>query len=382
MAISDMQIHSSPRLSADAKATWIEALPETSSGSAGIDLCEALQDSSSSVSVCYLEAFSEDRQPLALGLVHTVHDLDLASYVGGATQQMFAAIGTLGWRPLRMDVTFLEIPFCNLPGVLLTPEGERREAEVVREMIRFARAELRCDIFCVKTYDHKPSEDTLAGLGMLHTSFPANTSLTLPFSTFDQYVNSLPTEWRANIRANRNRFAASNGRAVRVTDLESAARTTAALFHSTTSFHDAKGHMGRPLDMNESFLTCLSRNARPDNRFLVTCEVNGQLAVTALVLRSGTQLIAVKAGLNYDIAKSSRAYFNFYYAMIEFAIEHRLEFIQLCAEAYDVKRRMGGTTAPVSYYFEINNRWIAPIVTLAAKHFSGQTGSSVGEAHA
>src|SRR5688572_24104276 len=106
-----MHIQNTTRLSADAKATWIEALPDTSAGAAGLDLCEALQDSSRSVSVCYLEAFSEDRQPLALGLVHTIHDLDLASYVGGVTQQMFTAIGALGWRPLRMDVTFLEIPF-------------------------------------------------------------------------------------------------------------------------------------------------------------------------------------------------------------------------------------------------------------------------------
>jgi hypothetical protein len=377
-----MHIHNSTRLSPEAKAMWVEALPDASAGASGIDLCEALQDSSNSVSVRYLEAFSDDRQPLALGLVHTIHDLDLASYVGGVTQRIFTAIGTLGWRPLRMDVTFLEIPFCNLPGLLLTPEGERREAEVVSEMIRFARAELPCDIFCVKTYDRKPSEDTLASLGMLHASFPANTSLKLPFATFDEYLKSLPQEWRYNIRANQKRFAASNGRAMRVTDLESAAQTTADLFHSTTSFHDAKGHMGRPLDMNENFLTCLSRNATPDNRFLVTCDVDGRLATTALVLRSGRHLIAVKAGIDYDRARPSRAYFNFYYAMIEFAIEHRIESIQLCAEAYDVKRRMGGTTAPVSYYVDLNNRWLGPIVKLVMKHFAGQKGSAAHEAAA
>lgn len=377
-----MHIQNNARLSADAKAKWIAALPETSAGPAGINLCEALQDSSRSVSVHYLEVFAKDGAPLALGLAHTIHDLDLASYVGGITQRIFTSIGTLGWRPLRMDVAFLEIPFCNLPGVFLTPEGERREAEVVSALIGFVRNQIPCDIFCVKTYDHQPSVETLASLGMLNTSFPANTILKLPFSTFAEYMNSLPREWRANIRANRNRFAASNGRVRRDTEFEAVARTTTELFHSTTAFHDAKGHMGRPLDIDETFLKCLGRNASPDDRFLITCEVNGETAVTALVLRSGRHMIAVKAGLNYDLTKSSRAYFNFYYALIEYAIQHRIESIQLCAEAYEVKRRMGGTTAPVAYYFDINNRWIAPIAKLAAKQFSGQKGSAVGEVHA
>jgi hypothetical protein len=377
-----MKIHSSPRLSPEAKARWIDALPKTSAGSAGIDLCEALQDSSSPVSVCYLEAVSDDGQPLALGLVHTIHGLDIGSYLGGVAQRVFTSIGTLGWRPLSMDVTFIEIPFCNLPGLCFTSEGERREAEVVREMIGFARATLPCDIFCVKSYDGSPSEQSFAGLGMMNTSFPANTALALPFSTFDEYLHCLPADWRSIVRRNRKRFAASKGKVIHVTDLVSAAPGTAELFHSTTAFHVAKGDMGRPLDIDRKFLECLGRNAKPANRFLLTCEVDGQPAITSLMLRSGKQLIAVKAGLNYDLARSSKAYFNSYYAMIEFAIEQRLEFIQLCAEAYEVKRYLGGTTAPVSYYFEINNRWIAPIVKLAAKHFSGQKGAGAAAAEA
>jgi predicted N-acyltransferase len=302
--------------------------------------------------------------------------------VGGVTQQMFAAIGTLGWRPLRMDVAFVEIPFCNLPGLLLTPEGERREVEVVSEMIRFARAELRCDIFCVKTYGRKPSEQTLAGLGMMHTSFPANTCLQLPFSTFDEYMNSLTQEHRRIVRVNQRRFAAVNGRVRRVTNLTSEMRTTMDLFHSTDAFHGAQGDLERPLEMDADFLRSLERNAELDRRFFLLAEVDGQTVAAALMLRSGKQLIFVKAGLDYEIARTSRAYFNLYYAMTEWAIENRLEFIQLSAEAYEVKRRIGGTTAPVSYYFDINNRWIAPAVKLAAKHFSGQKGSTIGEAHA
>jgi predicted N-acyltransferase len=372
-----MRINSNARLSADAKAKWIAALPQTSAGAAGIDLCEALQDSVRSVSVCYLEVFSEDGSPLALALAHTIHDLDLGSYVGGVTQRIFTAIGSLGWRPLKMDVGFLEIPFCNLPGIFLTAEGERRESEVVGELIRLTRTNLPSDIFCVKTYDHKPSEQALAALGMMSTSFPANTCLQLPFSTFDDYLKSLSQEHRGLLRANKRKFAALNGRVTRVDDLEATLRITADLFHITEAFHHAKGDMGRPLEMSAEFLRCLNRNAAPGNRFLLVAHVNGEPAAVMLVLRSGTQLLAVKAGLNYELAKPSRAYFNLYYAMIEWAIENGIEFIQMSAEAYDLKRRIGGTTAPVAYYFDINNRWIAPVAKLASKHFSEQRGADV-----
>jgi predicted N-acyltransferase len=365
-----MNIRRSSRLSAEAKAQWIAWLPDNSAATAAIDLCDALQDSSKSVSVLYLEVFSSDQQPLGLAVTHTIHRLDLAPFVGGITEKIFAAVGKLGMHPLAMDVAFLEIPYCNLPGVFLTSEGERVESDVVRELIRFARAELRCDIFCVKTDDHRPSEKALVSLGMLHTSFLENTRLKLPFSTFEEYLRSLPLQWRTNIRTKRNRFADVNGRVIWVTDIESAAQTAADLFHSTTDFHRSKGDMGRPLDMDANFLRCLAKVSHPDNRFLLLCEANGQIVVAGLVLRSGKLLFTVKAGLNYDAAKPTKAYFNFYYSAIEFAIQNRLECIEFAAEAYDVKRRMGGTTSPVSYYMDINNKWIAPIVKLLMKHFS------------
>lgn len=374
-----MRVHNSPRLSAEAKATWTAILPETASA---IDLCEALQDSSSDVSVCCLEAFSDDGQPLALGLVHTILELDIASFVGGAVQAAFAAIGRLGWRPLRMAVTFLEVPFCNLPGLLLTPEGKRREAEVVREMIGFARANLPCDIFCVKTYAGEPADPSFDGLGMMHTTFLANTCLSLPYSTFDDYLKSQTQEHRRILRVNQRKFAAVGGRVTRVTDLESALPIAMPLFLTTDSFHDEKGDLGRPLEMDELFLKCLNRNASEERRFLLFSEVGGQVIAAALMLQSGKRLMFVKAGINYEAAKPTRAYFNLYYAMIEWAIQHRLEFLQMGAEAYEVKRRIGGTTAAVAYYFDINNRWMAPIVKLAAKSFAGQKGSTIAEADA
>lgn len=372
-----MHIQSNARLSADAKAKWIAALPETSAGPAGINLCEALQDSATAVSVRYLEAFAEHGAPLALALVHTIHKMDLASYVGGVTQRIFTGVGALGWRPLRMDVTFVEVPFCNLPGMFFTVEGERREKEVVSAMIRFTRANLPSDIFCVKTYDHKPSEPTLAGLGMMSTAFPANTCLQLPFSTFDEYLKSLTQEHRGLLRANQRKFAAMNGRVTRLDDLEAAMSVTTDLFRVTESFHHAKGDLGRPLEMNADFLMCLDRNATPDSRFLLVAEVNGEPAAVMLVLRSGKQLMAVKAGLNYELAKPSRAYFNLYYAMIQWAIENRIEFIQMSAEAYDLKRRLGGTTAPVSYFFDVNNRWMGPVARLVSNHLSEQRGAGL-----
>ena len=374
-----MHIRTSSRLAPDARSRWIERLPPASAASAAIDLCEALQDSSADVSVTYVEVLADDDAPLALGLIHTIHGLDLASYIGGVTQRIFSAVGMLRLHPLKMDVAFLETPFCNLPGLFVTPAGERAEAAVVSEVVRWARANLRCDIFCVKTCDRRPGEDALAALGMLHAPFLANTGLALPFATFDEYLASLSWEWRRHVRVNQRRFAAANGRVTRVTDLAAAARITADLFRSTTSFHEAQGHMGRPLDMDEHFLRCLDRNAPPERRCLFMCEVDGQVVVATLAVHSGKQLIFVKAGLDYARVKPSAAYFNAYYAMIEFAIANGIEFVQLCAEAYDVKRRMGGTTAPVSYYVDINNRWISPIVTLIAKHFSGQKGSAVPE---
>lgn len=379
-----MKIRINTRLTPQQKAQWKSLIAEEPTGDIAIDLFESLKAAAfSNLEFYYLEVLSEQDGPrdsgapslLALAVIHVIDRMDLAPYIGGIVQKIFLGIGKLGFHPLSMKVAFLELPFCNSPGLFLTSEGQPYESEIVKEVVHFVRKEIRCDLFNVKMETGSVAQKALQELGMLHSPFLANMRLNTSFSSFENYFRSLPKAWRQNLRANQRKFEAFGGEIEVTTNLTPHIPTLTKLFELTDSHHVSQGHLGRPLKINEALLEALSRESINQNLVLFIAKLKNQVVGAVLAFRSGKDLIATKCGLIYSLAKPSAAYFNIYYAFIQYAIANELKSIELGAEAYDIKRRMGAASYSISYSFDLNFKWIMPLIKFLVRRVSKQKGA-------
>jgi hypothetical protein len=360
--------------SQDEAKAWSMALRDRPFGEIVIDWCTALQETTDErkLEIRYIEVLSEQGEKLALGVLHILRNLDLSEFMGPGVQRVFSWISKTGFKPLQMDIAFLELPLLNASGLLLTQEGMPRAHEIALKVAELIRSGFKYDIFNIKSVDGLPEEGAFRALQqslqMMKTEFLSNMVLPLNYPSFDEYYQRRSPNARFRIRKDRKTFAAAGGVVREDEDFASNSSQINRLFQMTCKRHVEQGDLPYPIQVGESFISALNRIPEKRRRvFLAEC--GGELVGFALTVRSGNTLIFSKCGLDYSRAEPIRAYFNLYYAMIDYAIREGIEWIELGAEAYDTKKKMGASPAATRYYFELNNRWISPLIKLLVKRF-------------
>jgi predicted N-acyltransferase len=182
--------------------------------------------------------------------------------------------------------------------------------------------------------------------GYVPTLVNADCHLDVPWSSFDQYLASLPASTRTAARREIRRFHAAGG-VVEVRGPDALDERLAAL-HSglqrrhgievspdsvLAAFHKVRSTIG---DVMRVFV---ARDATTVLGFVVVLEWHGELY--------GRQAGFVRD----DDAGPRFVYFNtIYYAVIRYAIENRISRIEYSTESYDAKQRRGCSTTPLLAY--------------------------------
>lgn len=370
-----MHINCKSSLDISERAQWKALFIGNSFSEIALDWCASLQESKPpGFEIYYLEVY-EGETPLAMGVLHILRKIDLAKYIGGTVLKASKALGVIGLRPLQKDVAYLEIPLENLSGILFTASGVSLSEAVSQALVQYIRSNFTFDIFCLKSVTGSPGQESFANLNLPNTEFIANMHLPLKFETFKDYVNSLSANGRSTLRRNRKVFMQRGGIVIRTKDLRSYISEVLRLYTETCKWHAARGDLEVPIQIDEKFFLSLC-NEFPDGIELFLSKVDGEVVGFALTLCTTNELHFIMCGVNYAKSEESRAYFNLYYSMIEFAMEKGYKGIHMGAEAYEVKRRVGAQPLPTSYYFTVEIKILKPLVKLLTKNFSNQKGAN------
>ena len=379
MSVSDnYDVRRTQSLTPDESGQWSALLASRDFGALSIEWTEALRESNvPGLEIEYLQLY-RGNSPVALVIIHLLRAVDLAGYIGGGARRLFGFVGTLGWHPLRADIAFIEIPLANLSGILLAP-GEEANAEAIgRVVLDTVRRELRYDIVVLKASPQARGEDAYAKLGLLHTEFIANMTVELRGERdFDEYMMRLEQKRRTQSRAYRREFARAGGtiecvETLTVSHLDEIAR----LYGSTVSLHEAQEDLHVPIPIGRSYFDALSRMPVERRRALIA-RVDGVAVGFAWLVDSGDAMIFSHCGLDHAKAVPSRAYFNLYYTMFDYALAKGYARLELGAQAYVVKRKLGGVVAPTCYHFEVTSPLLGAVARFVARHFSSQEGATL-----
>jgi predicted N-acyltransferase len=382
--MSALRIQRSSELSAHEKAMWTTTLRETDFGEVTIAWTEAVrQSASANVEVRYLQVFAGDA-PRALAVLHILRSFDLSEYMGPTLKRVFAPLGRIGWRPLAVDLAFLEVPLANISGIRLVPGAEPEAGAIAALVLDHVRANFKYGVLSLKASPREPGEDAFGTLGLLKTGFLANMGVEFKGEkSFDDYLKGLSYKNRNECRVYARKFAAAGGT---ITIVEGPDEIDAAVIDAmnrlntaTLTHHKEQSNIQQPIPVSTAYFPALLK-ALPGATRVFLARLHGEVIAFGLVLDSGDASYFTHVGLDYARTVPSRAYFNLYYAVIADAIRRRRRNLELGAEAYTIKRKLGAVPSPTVYHFEVANPLLRWIASLVARNFDAQEGAQLASA--
>jgi predicted N-acyltransferase len=367
------------RLTADEAKFWADALRDRELGPLTVVWTEAIRAAGpSTLEIYYLQAFA-DGEPRALGVLHILRRLDLAGYIGGAVASAFGLLARAGWLPLAADLAFLEIPSSNVSGFRLVPGAEGMAEQLAGAMLAHVRRSFRYAILCVKSARDRSEERAFARMGLLSTGFLATMWLNLEgLDSYEDYLRRLPGKTRHQCRQYQRDFAKAGGTIETVERFdESVFAMMNRLYGMTMRYHAEHSNLQVPIPLGPRFFAALAAAMPPGSLRAHVAKLGGEPVGFMLALDAADTIYFFHCGLDRERTIPSRAYFNLYYALIADAIRRRKRVLRLGAEAYPVKKKLGGAAAPTVYDFEVRHPAFRAITRLVARNLSSQDGSKL-----
>ena len=250
----------------------------------------------------------------------------------------------------QLAIGFLEIPIANYSGLLTATDMSKLERQAILEQVTdYLHKQVSMHALCIKEESNAINgmEDRFSEL-----SFLPNTALKIEHDTFAAYLKSLPSKKRRKLLSDRKVLFKTGG-AVEISHNPSEISSELYALYQKTTDRKKKDddYIQTPLAINKAFFSQLSayKNLKPLALFI---RIDDEIIAYCLLMQSGNTLFFKSVGLDYDKSYATRAYFNLFYAAIEYAIEHSCKKIDFGMTSYCFKKRMGCTLHPSSYYVE------------------------------
>lgn len=339
-----------------------------------LELC--VPDGGTAAKLQPLYLLVRDRGSLcALALAYRVVGLDTAQYMGPGLGRASLQLARVGLRPFAYDIVYVSLPLSMGRSVFFvtgTSPGQR--AAIARALLACLRRQVGYDMLCLLSDEHGVTEAALSGCGLYRVPFLDDTSLPLPYTSWDAYLQPLPRKLRTRIRGDRRRFADRGGTVERIRDPAAHADILAELYRRTSS----RGRLQLPVAVTPEFFVRLAQSPS-DAVTLFGYRVGEKLAGFSLLVHYGRWAEFPICGLDYELSAESRTYFNIYYQLIEEALGRGLERLGLGSTVYDFKCRIGAQRVQTAYHIEFRHpllRAFAP----AMAWFLGQQFRAAGAA--
>jgi hypothetical protein len=290
----------------------------------------------------------------------------LDGMIGGAMKGPIARIKRV--FPSFMRITLIECGHPTALGNTFAVADPEDMPEVLKltaaEMARTAGAEgtSLCAIRDVYASE-RARFDALLDDGYRVAPNLSNTFIRIREASFEEYLDGLVAKRRREIRQRLAAFRKSGCTIERIDDFAGISGELLALWRET--FGRAKEYQREVL--TGAYFSGMSEQLG-GRSFVLLCRQGGRPIGFTMLLDSGDTLISTYCGLDYELNRSTYAYFVLFYRSIEEAISMGKEWLELGITNYVPKMEVGAIPEPLAIYVKSDkplvNLLFAPLLRL------------------
>ena len=184
--------------------------------------------------------------------------------------------------------------------------------------------------------------------------------LKIKWKSFDEYLNSMRSNYRCKIVKSVNKCAKANVSIRVVKDFSR--HYTHELKRLYDNVYDQAKEVKRER-LNEAFFQNIDKYLG-EKAVMLSAVKDDRLIGYMLLLFSGKTLISVFPGLDYDYNKEYSIYFNLFYKTIELAIETGMDEIDMGITTLDPKKDMGSDIVTLNMYMRHSNPFLNKVIPI------------------
>lgn len=280
-------------------------------------------------------------------------------WIGIAILSIVRKLKMTQWRPIaplfkvfnNLDVGFVEIPLSNLSGILLQKDISLQERKSITvALCGHIRKTINIDVLCIKM-NMLNQQETNASLcrNMLPLSFYPNTLLKYPYSNFIDYLNNISRKKYRRCMSDKKTLEKQEGRIEIVHNIASIHNEIYDLYTKTSAKAKTKeNYIEMPALIDKDFFAQIDQ-FHTMNPCVATVIVKEKIIAYSLLLQSGKTLFFKAVGLDYQLSYQTKAYFNLFYATLEYASQQQCDKIDFGMTSYQFKQWLGCDLTPASY---------------------------------
>ncbi len=306
---------------------------------------------------------------IGLGILSIIRHLDPAKYIWKPIASLFDLIVTF-------DVGFIEIPVSNIPG-LLTVKGIDAEerGRILHALYEYIRASNAVNVLLLKV-DHSIAYSPGSPLAQMPSlNFYPNTLLDFPYDSFEKFSKTAWTRKKfRKCRAERRALASYGGRVEICHDIPGVVDEVYDLYKKTAVMVKKKPHYAEmPLTLTRTFYENLAHFPGL-NPAVALVKVGEVIIAYSLLLRGGKTLFFKAVGLDYELSYKTKAYFNLYYATLDYAAQQHCDNIDFGVTSYHFKQWLGCELYPATYLSSSTN----PLISLFTRPLASLVKRKIG----
>lgn len=217
----------------------------------------------------------------------------------------------------------------------------------------------------VTDHDAQWADAPLSVEGFVRMASLPIATLALPFNSFEDYLRSLPSKMRTDIR---KKLKAAADLDIEFRDnIDDVYDEILALYRATRA--NRKASYEAFDEVPEQYFREVMARSGGKARVLL-CRLGGRLVSFNFFMVEKDKVIGKFVGLDYEVARARNLYFVNWMTIVQFAINNAIPNLQTGQTTYTVKVRLGCKLKRSWIYFKYTGRVLGPIVRRLAPRFS------------
>lgn len=271
-------------------------------------------------------------------------------------------------KKIRPNIFSLKALICGMPigqGRMGAIRHQDAVLKVILRRMEQIAGKNKAAILAFKDFDKSYTAmlDPLQKVGFAKFDSLPTTELNVWFKDFEEYVNTLSSANRYDLRRKFRRVDGHVDIRMEIMDSldESSLKDVYKLYLDIVAKHD----MGFEL-LPMEFFKNISVNMAGCAKFFLW-RIDGKMVAFLFCLVSKDMLIDYYVGLDYSIAYKYHLYFIKFRDVLNWCIKHGIKRYEMGITGYEPKRRLGFDFIPLYIYAKLRNRMLRPIFNLVCQ---------------
>lgn len=271
---------------------------------------------------------------------------------------------------LRATMQVCATPLSSrLEGLMIKPGWPEQEPVValaLRALDRMNRSARLLQVFAATTAHHGRVLHGLQQRGYQPIQVSPYMTLDVVWTTFDDYLASLPRKRRTDLRRQLNNAQRHGGIKIEQLRPDQVTVPDADLYRLIDNVAQRYGEKAHVVP---SFFSAL-RTLMPDNSTIFLATVDGQLAGVFVGIHDDNSISFPMIGQDHALSREHGIYFLLHFAVIRYAIERQLRLINMGLTQLDLKRRLGYQPNPRYFIVRSPYRLLDRVLQLALRQLA------------